>query len=176
MKFGTAFVAVFGLAAGLLAASGARSEVTLLGDEASYVDLGAGAFNLLSTHGKTPTSEGTLEFHYGDKLWGLGPAAGVLVNGQGGVFGYGGIYADFARGPWLFTPLLAVGGYSRGDSEELGGVFEFRLSATLAYRFAGGARLGLEFGHISNAGIHSTNPSDNEALVSLALPLGPGTR
>lgn len=161
------------VAAALLLCGAAHADgIVLEGDEPSFVDLGAGAFNILGTHDKPITAEGRLEYRDGDKLWGIGPAAGLLVNGQGGVFGYAGVYADLRFGRFVMTPLLGVGGYDRGHSEELGGTFEFRLSATFAYEFDNKSRLGVQFGHISNAGIHYTNPSDDEVLVSYSIPLG----
>jgi hypothetical protein len=145
--------------------------VTLLGDEPSYLDLGAGAFNI-QDHVKDPSGEGRLEFRFGGKLFYIGPAVGVLANTQGGVFGYAGLYSDLAVGRVVFTPLAAVGGYRRGASEDLGETFQFRLSGAVAYQFDSQARAGIQFAHISNAGIATHNPGDNELLVTYSLPLG----
>jgi len=41
-----------------------------------------------STGAPGRTGEGRIEFRYGEKLFYIGPAAGVLVNGKGGVYGY----------------------------------------------------------------------------------------
>jgi lipid A 3-O-deacylase len=59
----------------------------------------------------------------------------VLANTQGGIFGYGGFYSDLALGRFVLTPLAAVGGYHHGGSEDLGGIFQFHLSADLSYQF-----------------------------------------
>jgi hypothetical protein len=67
--------------------------------------------------------------------------------------------------------LAAVGGYHRGGSEDLGSTFQFRLSADLSYQFDNQSRLGLQFAHISNAGIIRTNPGENELLLTYAIPL-----
>jgi hypothetical protein len=116
--------------------------VQVAGDEASYLDLGAGAFNIHADHHAPTAAEGRVEFRYGKKLFYIGPALGVLANRQGGVFGYGGVYADLRLGPVVITPLGAIGGYRRGGSEELGGAFQFRLSVTMSYELGNRSRIG----------------------------------
>jgi hypothetical protein len=163
----------FSGAAALAQGSPGRTDSGLqfLGDEPSYIDFGAGAFDL-QAHRESPTTpEGRVEFRYGRKFLFLGPAAGLLVNTRGGVFGYAGFYTDIAWGRFVLTPLGAVGFYSRGSSEDLGGTFQFRTSANLAYEFDDRSRLGVQFAHISNAGLHKRNPGDNELLATYALPL-----
>jgi hypothetical protein len=150
-----------------------RGPLGLLGQEPSYIDLASGAFDLI---GGDPGHEHSVpmlrgEFRFGEKLWYLGPAAGVLVNDQGGTMLYGGVYADALFGNIVVTPLLGLGAYWKEASENLGGVFEFRLSLEAAYEFGGGSRLGLQVAHISNGGIHRYNPSDNELLLTYAVPL-----
>jgi hypothetical protein len=71
------------------------------------------------------------------------------------------------------TPLLAIGGYGEGSSKDLGGVFQFRQSLDLAYRFANGHRLGIRVAHISNGSIHDSNPGEEELLLTYSLPVGP---
>jgi hypothetical protein len=116
-------------------------------------------------------AEGRIEFRYGQKFLHIGPAVGVLANNKGGAFGYGGIYSDIKYGDFVVTPLGAIGGYHRGGSEDLGGTFQFRLSLNVAYELSGQSRLGVQFAHISNAGIQSRNPGDNEVLATYAIPI-----
>ena len=52
-----------------------------------------------------------------------------------------------------------MGGYHTGDSSDLGGVFEFRLSLDIAYRFDNGHRLGVRAAHISSGGVNEQNPA-----------------
>lgn len=153
------------------AAGSSGSGIRLLDSEPSYLDLGVGAFDIQGHRESSTTAEGRVEFRYGQKLFFLGPAVGVLANPQGGVFGYAGVYTDIAFGRFVLTPLGGVGAYHRGGSEDLGGVFQFRISANLAYEFDNHSRLGANFAHISNAGIHNRNPGDNEVLLTYALPL-----
>jgi len=149
----------------------AERGLQLLGDEPSYLDFGVGVFNNQGHNHSPATPEGRVEFRYSEKLFYFGPAAGLLVNTRGGVFGYAGIYTDIAWGRFVLTPLGGFGLYSRGSGEDLGGTFQFRLSANLAYEFDGRSRLGVQFAHISNAGIHAKNPGDDELLLTFALPL-----
>jgi lipid A 3-O-deacylase len=144
----------------------------LAADEASYLDLGIGTFGTRVGHPAPDAGEGRVELRYGRKLFHLGPALGLLANTKGGVFGYGGIYADLRLGDLVLTPLAGIGGYHRGNGEHLGGTFEFRLSLAAAYEFADRSRLGLQYGHISNAATHDINPGDNELLATYSFPLG----
>jgi len=176
-----ALLVVLGLAALIAFGTGAASAqgtarpmdagLQLLGDEPSYLDLGAGAFDIQG-HREAPTNpEGRVEFRFGQKFLYIGPAAGVLATTRGGVFGYAGFYADIAWDRLVVTPLGAVGFYHRGSDENLGGAFQFRIGANVAYELDSGSRLGVQFVHISNAGLHKRNPGDNEMLVTYGLPL-----
>jgi lipid A 3-O-deacylase len=96
-----------------------------------------------------------------------------VANLEGGVYGYFGLYADISIGPVVLSPEIAVGGYSQGDSLDLGGVLEFRETVDLSYRFDNGSRLGVRLAHISNAGVYDENPGAEEAYVIYSMPLGP---
>jgi lipid A 3-O-deacylase len=140
-------------------------------DGASYLVLGAGAFDLFEENdgGGHRSAAATVEFQFGAKLLGIGPALGLLANTDGGMLGYGGLYFDVSFGHFVITPLGAVGGYREGDSKDAGGVFQFRASITAAYQFADASRLGVELGHISNAYIHEENPGEEDAFITYAL-------
>ena len=143
------------------------------GDGVSYLDLGAGAFDIEGHRGSPPSAEGRVEFRYGKKLFFIGPAIGLLANTQGGILGYGGIYADVKFGQVVVTPLIAVGGYHRGGGEDLGSNFLGRLSVAASYELSNRSRIGVQFAHVSNAGTgkRSVNPGDNELLLTYAMPL-----
>ncbi len=87
---------------------------------------------------------------------------------------YAGIDSDPALGPVIVTPLMGLGAWWHGshDDENLGGTFQFRLSLAAAYAFDNGTRLGIRFGHISNADIHRVNPGENDLMVTYGMPLG----
>ena len=144
--------------------------VVLHGSEADLLMLGLGAFDLFDDR-DAPAA--TLEYRLGRKLFFIGPALGGMANTDGGLFGYFGLYFDLSAGPVYFTGQLAAGAYREGDSRDLGGVFQFRQSIDLAYRFANGHRLGARVAHISNADIHDRNPGEEEYYLTYAIALGP---
>jgi hypothetical protein len=176
-RLAPAVALVCGLGTGAAAAQASTAPLQvgpaqLAGDEASYLDLGVGSFGSGIGHPAPDSAEGRVELRYGKKLFYLGPALGFLANTNGGIFGYGGAYADIRLGNVVMTPFGGIGGYDRGHGEHLGGTFQFRLSLAVAYEFANRSRLGVQYAHISNAGIHDINPGDNELLVTYSLPLG----
>lgn len=142
----------------------------VLGEGPSYAEVGVGAFNALDQDGAETESAAKVELRVGEeKLWFVGPAVGLMATGDGGVFGYGGFYADVAWGNVVLTPLLGIGGYTQGDSKDLGGVFQFRTGFGAAYEFTPGMRLGVSYAHVSNAHIHDENPGEEELYLTYAL-------
>jgi lipid A 3-O-deacylase len=134
--------------------------------------VGLGAFDVKDR--RSARSGGVnLEYRLGRKLFVIGPALGLVANLEGGLYGYFGLYADISLGPVVISPQVAAGGYSRGNSEDLGGVFEFRETIDLSYRFEDGSELGVRLAHISNAGLYDENPGLEEAYVVYSIPLGP---
>jgi lipid A 3-O-deacylase len=144
--------------------------VTLHGSESDLLMLGLGAFDPFDNGS---AAAATLEYRFGRKLFFVGPALGGMANSDGGLFGYFGLYFDLSAGPVYFTGQLATGAYHQGDSRDLGGVFQFRESIDLAYRFDNGHRLGARVAHISNADIHDRNPGEEEYYLTYAIALGP---
>jgi hypothetical protein len=145
--------------------------IEVLGDDRNYLEIGAGVFDALKEEAEARRSAGaSLELRGGSKLGFIGPAAGVIVNTDGGVYGYGGVYMDLRLGPVVLTPQAGIGAYHQGDSSDLGGVFQFRIGAGLTYQFDNGWRLGLSFAHISNAGIYEDNGGVEEIYLILGIP------
>lgn len=146
--------------------------VEVLGDTPSYAEAGLGAFDAFAERDSDGERSGAaqIQLRWGRKLYFIGPAIGLMGNTDGGVFGYGGIYADVAYGNLIVAPVLGLGGYSEGDSKDLGGVFQFRTELGIAYELDDGIRVGARFAHISNAFIHDDNPGEEELFVTFALP------
>ncbi len=121
-----------------------------------------------------------IEYRSGRKIFGdefrpvfrgIGPIVGLMANTDGAVFGYGGVYADFRMGDRVVVILSAgLGGYREGDSRDLGGVFQFQLGLTAAYRFRDNSSLGVTFTHISNAKIYDSNPGVESLLLTYTIP------
>jgi lipid A 3-O-deacylase len=174
-------VALALVAAGLVASSDARADepkttafarlgpIVIHGNEADNLLLGAGVFDLRDEI----SPGGTIEYRFGRKVLVAGFSLGLVANTRGGLFGYAGLYSDMSYGKLYFTPQLAMGGYHEGNSSDLGGVFQFRMSVDLAYRFDNGHRLGVRAAHISNADIHERNPGEEELLLTYSFSLGP---
>jgi lipid A 3-O-deacylase len=140
------------------------------GSEADALMLGLGAFDPFDNE---TSIAATLEYRLGRKVWFIGPALGGMVNGDGGMFGYVGLYSDISIGSFYFTPQLGLGAYRRGGSRDLGGVFQFRETVEFSYRFSNGHRLGLRVAHVSNADLHEQNPGEEEIYLTYSIAIGP---
>lgn len=93
--------------------------------------------------------------------------AGLMANTDGSVFSYGAIYADIRLGDRVVVyPTTGLGGYSEGDNRDPGGVFQFHLDVTVAYRFEDDSSLGITVPHISNVSIHDENPGVESILLT----------
>lgn len=184
-RHGAAIIALIALllAPGLSAKAADFSEDiplaggALLGWRSDRVLLGLGAFNVIRNEEKGEIGyadmafEARAEYQVGKKLYSVGPLFGILVNSDGGLFGYGALYTEWAYGDWRFTPSFGVGGYDRNGSKELGGVFQFYIHVEAAYEFADRSRLGVRLAHISNAGIQEYNTGEESALVTYSIPI-----
>jgi opacity protein-like surface antigen len=136
------------------------------GDSPHYLAFGLGAFDI----DEEPVGAARVELRFGRKLFFVGPAVGLLANTDGGYFGYAGIYADISYKNLVITPMAAGGGYEEGEGIDLGGIFQFQATLTLAYQFDNLSRLGVRLGHLSNGGTHDSNPSEQDAFVTFAIP------
>jgi hypothetical protein len=143
--------------------------IVVHGNEADNLMLGAGVFDIRHDE----SAAGTIEYRFGRKVFVAGLALGLMANTDGGLFGYVGTYGDLSYKKIYVTPQIAMGGYHEGSSTDLGGVFQFRLSLDIAYRFDNGHRLGVRGAHISNAGVNEENPGEEELFLTYSVPLGP---
>ena len=101
-----------------------------------------------------------------DNFFYLKPFAGIEVTTDSAFYILGGIYLDDNIGEliygqeskWVFTPGFAIGYYDDGDGKKLGNDVEFRTTFELSYQLKNLDRIGISFGHISNANIGNKNP------------------
>jgi hypothetical protein len=147
--------------------------VTILTQAPTLLDLGAGVYDIIGNAHRNETGAAAAELRFGQRFFGIGPAVGTIVNFRGGGMAYFGVDSDIAVGRVVVTPLAGLGAWWRGSGkdENLGGTFEFRLSLAAAYAFDNGSRLGVRFGHISNANIHKANPGENDLMLTYGIPL-----
>ncbi|WP_198007223.1 acyloxyacyl hydrolase [Nitrococcus mobilis] len=161
----------------------------LAAEKPAQLAVGVGAFSVRDQTAVSPMA--SLQYYAAYRLFeqtaaarfqGIGPILGLSANTDGGVFGYGGAYVALrVLNRIHLLPSAGIGGYARGHSKNLGGVFEFHLGAALFYQplsndwLPADLRLGVTYTHISNAFIHDRNPgADNIAdniLVSISTPL-----
>ena len=69
-----------------------------------------------------------------------------------------------------FTPSFGAGYYSDGDGKKLGNNIEFRTTLEISYELDNKNRLGVSFGHISNANIGDKNPGVEILSFSYQVP------
>jgi len=103
----------------------------------------------------------------------LRPLVGAFVTQKGSTFGYGGIAYDIFLGNHVvLTPSFAPGVYFHAGGKNLGHFVEFRSSIELAWIRKDQSRLGMQFYHLSNAGLSHPNPGEQSLIVFYSIPLG----
>ena len=113
-----------------------------------------------------------------DNFFYLKPFAGIEVTTDSAFYILGGIYLDDNIGEliygqeskWVFTPSFAIGYYDDGDGKKLGNDVEFRTTFELSYQLKNLDRIGISFGHISNANIGNKNPGVEIISLSYQKP------
>ncbi len=139
--------------------------------EQDYLALYAGYFDVTQDDGNNALQLG-LDYRFEPVYEGLRPAAGVNVTSDGAMYGYSGFFWDvFLTDQWLLTPNFVAGLYGRGDGKDLGSGVEFRSGIELSYQFETGQRAGLQFNHISNAGIGDSNIGAESLLLVFQQPV-----
>ena len=128
-----------------------------------------------------PTAEASIAYSSaktvgGNATWvrGFGPMLGLTMTGKGAFFAYGGLYGDFFIGDSLvIRPEVGLGAFTPGNGKDLGGTFEIHDSLSMVYVFDNEARFSVTYSHISNAGVHASNPAVESVLLTYAFPIGP---
>ena len=113
-----------------------------------------------------------------DNFFYLKPFAGVEFTTDSAFYLIGGIYLEDNLGElmsgndnkWNFTPSFGVGYYDDGDGKKLGNSIEFRTTLEVSYQLKNLDRVGISFGHISNANIGNKNPGVEIISLSYQKP------
>tara|TARA_Y100000590_G_C15462200_1_gene916903 strand:- start:403 stop:933 length:531 start_codon:yes stop_codon:yes gene_type:complete len=113
-----------------------------------------------------------------DNFFYLKPFAGLEVTTESAFYLLGGVYLEDNLGQlfvgkesnYIFTPSFGVGYYEKGDGKDLGHNLEFRTTLEISYEMKNKNRLGLSFGHISNANIGEKNPGVEIISLSYQIP------
>ena len=113
-----------------------------------------------------------------DNFFYLKPFAGIELTSDSAFYLISGIYledniGDLMAGKdnnWSFTPSFGVGYYDDGNGKKLGNKVEFRTTLELSYQLVNKDRIGISFGHISNANIGNKNPGAEIISISYQKP------
>lgn len=151
-----------------LAALLATAPAAHAGEE-SYITFGAGIFEVLDdTHDST---EFRLEYRASNFWKSLYPSIGLMYNTDDAVYGVFSLNYDvYLHENVVLTPYTGVGVYEESDSKNLGGPIEFRSGLEVAYQADNGARVGVNFSHMSNAGIYEKNPGQESLVLNVSVP------
>ncbi len=162
------------LTAGILALTSisnpaAAQEVS----DSAYLSLGVGIWGV--TQDDDMATDFRVEYRHDEALfWKIKPWGGVEGTTDGSLWGGAGVLADFKPADNIYiTPSFGVGLYSQGGSDkDLDYPIEFRSQIEGGYEFMGGSRVGLAFGHISNADLGDDNPGTEILNVYYHMPVG----
>ena len=139
-------------------------------DDPDFVTLAGGWFDM--NRQKDEAGEFRLEYRSDKKFLLFKPFGGVMATSGGASYYYAGILIDVFLGRRVVaTPSFAPGLYAKSSGYDLGHVIEFRSQFELAYRFDDRSRLGVSFGHMSNAGIGDKNPGTESLMLNYSTPL-----
>lgn len=154
-----------GAALGLMAVPGAARA-----DDPSFIAVGAGVYDVF--HNFT-AGQFRAEYRFAESFLYLKPFVGGLVTTDASTLAYAGVRLDLYFGDrWVLTPNAAFGAFGRGYGKNLGSIPEFKTGAEFAYRFDDHSRVGLQFDHISNAGISDHNPGTESFVLMYSIPVG----
>lgn len=133
-----------------------------------FVTVGAGGFDV---NDNETAGQFEIQGRLNNRLWFFKPHFGMFFTTESGFYGYAGVMTDiFFGGRFVASPSFAVGGNQEGNGKQLGGTLEFRSAIELAYRFDDRSRLGIQVGHLSNAGIYAENPGTEFAILNYSIP------
>ena len=113
-----------------------------------------------------------------DNFFYLKPFAGIELTTDSAFYLISGIYLEDNIGAlmmgeensWNFTPSFGVGYYDDGNGKKLGNKVEFRTTLEFSYQLFNKDRIGISFGHISNANIGNKNPGAEIISLSYQKP------
>ena len=113
-----------------------------------------------------------------DNFFYLKPFSGIELTSDSAFYLINGIYLEDNIGElvtgeennWYFTPSFGVGYYDDGNGKKLGNKVEFRTTLELSYQLVNKHRIGISFGHISNANIGNKNPGAEIISISFQKP------
>ena len=108
----------------------------------------------------------------------LKPFVGLETTTDSALYILGGIYLEDNLGTlfvgedsnFVFTPSFGVGFYDDGDGKKLGNDIQFRTTFEFSYELKNKNRIGISYGHISNANLGEKNPGVEILSFSYQVP------
>ncbi len=113
-----------------------------------------------------------------DNYFYLKPFVGIETTSESAYYIISGVYLEDNLGQLFigeksnlnFTPSFGLGYYDDGDGKKLGNKLEFRTTLEISYELKNENRIGISFGHISNANIGNRNPGVEIISLSYQIP------
>ena len=108
----------------------------------------------------------------------LKPFIGLETTTDSALYVLGGIYLEDNLGTlfvgddsnFIFTPSFGIGFYEDGEGKQLGNNIQFRTTFEFSYELKNKNRIGISFGHISNANLGDKNPGAEILSLSYQIP------
>ncbi len=148
----------------------ALSSIYSFAQDRNYIAISSAVFDILQQ--TDPSFESRVEFRLGKVKLGGHPFSGVMVNTEGAMHIYLGLYYDIPLTDFLFlTPSFAPGLYAKNNSKDLKFALEFQSQIEISFKFANGARVGISFNHMSNATLGEENPGVESLALTYIIPL-----
>ncbi|MEF8942513.1 MAG: acyloxyacyl hydrolase [Desulfohalobiaceae bacterium] len=123
----------------------------------SYLGIGAGVFNVMDSNSGV---YGLIDYRPPFGIYGIGTWITLsATEDQAGYFSAGILKDFYLSKSFVLTPSFGIGIYNRAEEElVLGHPVEFRSALKLSYELEDKSRIGVRFGHVSNADLGETNP------------------
>ncbi|MCD8570110.1 MAG: acyloxyacyl hydrolase [Alphaproteobacteria bacterium] len=144
----------------LLALATVISTPALAQDSTAYYSAGVGYYDVISPDDSAADFRLEYRSDYDFLADDLHPWVGLEFTSDASVWaGFGFLYDWNIAPDFYLTPSVGAGYYAKGSSDkDLDYALEFRSQLEGAYQFEDKSRLGLAFGHISNASLGDKNP------------------
>ena len=113
-----------------------------------------------------------------DNFFFLKPFAGVELTSDSASYFLAGIYLEDNLGQlfnakknnYIITPSFGFGIYDDGSGKKRGNDIQFRTTLEFSFELKNKNRIGISFGHISNANLGDKNPGAEVISLSYQIP------